>query len=127
MATNYRSRQRILDVAHALIVRNSSHESHHLECCSGDAGEPVRIGGFVDEDAEADYVARSILRMVTEEGLSPSDCAVLCRSVKQSARLLTRAFAAYGIPFSVRGYDPAVEQALDDLCAVLRCIAGNGT
>lgn len=127
LATNYRSRQRILDTAHALIAHNSGHEVHHLTCSHGEAGEPVRIAGFADEDAEADYVARSILRLITTEGLSPGDCAVLCRSVKQSARPLVRAFTAYGIPFYVRGYDPSVEEALDDLCAVLRCIEGTGT
>jgi DNA helicase-2/ATP-dependent DNA helicase PcrA len=127
LATNYRSRQRILDVAHSLIGCNTGHGSHHLECSDGNPGEPVRIAGFVDEDAEADYVARSILRLVTTEGLSPSDCAVLCRSVKQSAHPLVRAFTAYGIPFSVRGYDPGVEEALEDLSAVLRCLGSTAT
>ncbi len=127
LATNYRSRQRILDVAHSLIGCNASHEAHHLECSDGNPGEPVRIAGFVDEDAEADYVARSILRLVTTDGLAPSDCAVLCRSVKQSARPLVRAFTAYGLPFSVRGYDPGVEEASEDLSAVLRCVEGTAT
>lgn len=127
LATNYRSQQRILDVAHTLIACNTGHDSHHLHSESGAKEEPVRIAGFADEDAEADYVARSILRLISQEGLSPSDCAVLCRSVKQSARPLIRAFTAYGVPFSVRGYDPALEEAQDDLCAVLRCIAETGT
>lgn len=127
LATNYRSRQRILDAAHALIGHNRGHQVHHLACCDGEAGEPVRIAGFADEDAEADYVARRILRLTEVEGLSPDDCAVLCRSVKGSARPLARAFTAYGIPFSVRGYDPEVEEALADLRAVLRCIDGTGT
>jgi DNA helicase II / ATP-dependent DNA helicase PcrA len=127
LATNYRSRQRILDVAHSLIGCNTGHETHHLECSDGNPGEPVQIAGFVDEDAEADYVARSILRLVTTDGLAPSDCAVLCRSVKQSARPLVRAFTAYGVPFSVRGYDPGVEEALEDLSAVLRCVGGTAT
>ncbi len=127
LSTNYRSRQRILDVAHSLIAFNTGHESHHLECSDGDPGEPVRIAGFADEDSEADYVARSILRLTTTDGVSPGDCAVLCRSVKQSARVLARAFTAYGIPFSVRGYDPDVEDALQDLCAVLRCVGGMAT
>jgi len=127
LATNYRSQQRILDVAHTLIACNTGHDSHHLHSESTAAREPVRIAGFVDEDAEADYVARSILRLITQEGLSPSDCAVLCRSVKQSARPLIRAFTAYGVPFSVRGYDPVMEEALEDLCAVLQCIGETGT
>jgi DNA helicase-2/ATP-dependent DNA helicase PcrA len=127
MTTNYRSRQRILDTAYALIAHNGGHDAHHLACCDGEAGEPVRLAGFADEDAEAEYVARSILRLITTEALSPSDCAVLCRSVKQSARPLVRAFTAYGIPFYVRGYDPAIEEAQEDLCAVLRCIEGIGT
>src|SRR5947209_4025919 len=127
LSTNYRSRQRILDTAHSLIAHNGGHEVHHLNCCDGEVGGPMRIAGFSDEDAEADYVARSILRLTTTEGLSPSNCAVLCRSVKQSARPLVRAFTAYGIPFYVRGYDPAVEEALEDLCAVLRCIDGSAT
>lgn len=127
LATNYRSQQRILDVAHTLIACNTGHDSYHLRSESTAAREPVRIAGFVDEDAEADYVARSILRLITTNGLSPSDCTVLCRSVKQSARPLIRAFTAYGVPFSVRGYDPAMEEALEDLCAVLQCIGETGT
>jgi superfamily I DNA/RNA helicase len=67
------------------------------------------------------------LRLVTTEGLAPSDCAVLCRSVKQSARPLVRAFTAYGLPFSVHGYDPGVEEALEDLSAVLRCLGSTAT
>lgn len=127
LSTNYRSQQRILDVSHALIACNSGHDAHHLRCDNGEAGEPVRIAGFADEDAEADYIARSILRLTTRDGLTPSNCAVLCRSTKRSARPLVRSFTAYGIPFSVRGYDPGVEEALEDLCAVLRCIGGTGT
>jgi len=125
LTTNYRSRQHILDAAFALITCNRGHESHQLQCESRDAGESVRIAGFADEDAEADYVARRILKLMTHEGLRPEQCAVLCRSVKQSARPLARAFAAYGVPFSMRGYDPEMEDAVQDLCAVLRCVAGS--
>ncbi|MGH2447419.1 MAG: ATP-dependent DNA helicase, partial [Chloroflexota bacterium] len=126
LATNYRSDQRILDAAYALIDHNHGHEVHHLGGERG-IGEPVRIAGFADEDREADYVARSILRLAESDELSPADCAVLCRSVKQSAPPLIRAFSAYGIPFYVRGYDPALAEALDDLTAVLRCIEGRAT
>jgi len=123
LTTNYRSRQCILDVAHALIARNDTRHQH-LICQDGDHGEPVRLASFPDEDAEADHVARSILRLTSREGLNQPDCAILCRSVRQLAAPLARALTAYGIPFHVRGYDPAIQEALEDLRAVLRCITG---
>ena len=57
-----------------------------------DAGQPVRMAGFADEDAEADHIARTILRLTEREGYSPNDCAVLCRSVRQAAKFASTTF-----------------------------------
>lgn len=127
LSTNYRSRQRILDAAHALIGCTPGEITHRLEAHDRQEGEPVRMAGFADEDMEADYIARSILRLMTGDGVQPEECAILCRSARQSARPLARALTAYGIPFYVRGYDPEVDEALQDLAAVLRCIEGNAS
>ena len=65
---NYRSTQTVLDAANGLIAHNESQKPKHL-WTDGARGEPIVIGEFDDEHAEARYVASEINRLV-EEGYS---------------------------------------------------------
>lgn len=118
---NYRSTQRILDAAHAVINNNRQRLGKKLWTDSGE-GAPVKIVQINGERAEAEAIIRRI-RTSIDTGLRRwSDFAVLYRTNAQS-RSIEEAFVQYGIPYrivgGVRFYDRA---EIKDLIAYLRLI-----
>ena len=93
---NYRSTQRILDAANAVIENNASRRAKHLWTDKGE-GEPiVRFQGD-DEHDEAQFVVREIHRLVDQEHHRYGDIAVFYRTNVQS-RVLEEALVRAGDP-----------------------------
>jgi DNA helicase II / ATP-dependent DNA helicase PcrA len=119
---NYRSTQGILDAAHAVIRHNADRAPKRLWTDRG-AGERVQVISVYDEQEEALAVCAEIDRLVTQEGCSLSDCAVLYRTNAQS-RALEDVMLRRGMPYrlvgGVRFYE---RREIKDVLAYLRLVA----
>jgi DNA helicase-2/ATP-dependent DNA helicase PcrA len=118
---NYRSSQRILDAANAVIENNASRRAKHLWTDQGE-GEPiVRFQGD-DEHDEAAFVTREIHRLVDQEHHRYGDIAVFYRTNVQS-RVLEEALVRAAIPYRVFGgvkfYD---RREIKDALAFMRAL-----
>ena len=118
---NYRSTQRILDAAHAVVSRNSGRKGKKL-WTEGAEGETIRIRQLTDEHEEARYVAGEIQRL-TEQGVSNRDVAVFYRTNAQS-RVLEDTLVRYRMPYQVIGGTRFYERAeIKDAVAYLTVLA----
>jgi len=87
---NYRSTQKILDVANAVISRNRNRTPKRLHTENG-AGLSVTVYEAYNEIEEASYVCDEIERLVATGGFTYGDFAVMYRTNAQS-RALEEAF-----------------------------------
>ncbi len=118
---NYRSTQTVLDAANGLIAHNVDQKPKHL-WTDGARGEPIVIGEFDDEHAEARYVASEINRLV-EEGYSRDQIAVFYR-VNAQSRVLEDTLVRFEIPYQVIGGTKFYERAeIKDAVAYLQLLA----
>lgn len=118
---NYRSTQRILDAANAVIARNYDRAAKHLWSSLGD-GEPIEAFAGYSAHDEAQFVADEIARL-HREGLDYRDIAVFYRTNAQT-RALEEIFVRAGVPYRLVGgtkfYDRAeVKDALAYLVALV--------
>jgi DNA helicase-2/ATP-dependent DNA helicase PcrA len=97
---NYRSTQRILDAANAVIANNQSRKPKELWTEAG-AGEMLVRYHAEDEGDEAQWVAHELSRL-HDEGERWSDAAVFYRANAQS-RIMEEALLRVGIPYKVVG------------------------
>lgn len=118
---NYRSTGNILAASQKIINQNKTRTEKTLFTEAGD-GDPVTIEGVQDETGEANYVARTILRLKNERRMSFSDFAVLYRTNAQSSAF-EKAFIALKIPYKIIGgmrfYD---RKEVKDVLAILKLI-----
>jgi DNA helicase-2/ATP-dependent DNA helicase PcrA len=98
---NYRSTQRILDAANAVIENNASRRAKHLWTDQSE-GEPIVRYQGDDEHDEAAFVQREIHRLVDNENYRYGDIAVFYRTNVQS-RVIEEALVRAGIPYRVFG------------------------
>ena len=112
---NYRSTGHILDAANAVVASNTGRKGKRLWTKAGD-GDRITLYVAKNEDDEAQYVVRQVLRAV-QQGENLRDHAVLYRLNAQS-RALEQAFLRNGIrPRIVKG-NPFFERAeIKDLMA----------
>ena len=80
---NYRSTQNILDAANSVISNNVGRKDKRLWTDNG-AGDRITFEQLESGFEEADYVARSIARLVRKGEARYKDCAVLYRTNAQS-------------------------------------------
>ena len=117
---NYRSTGNILTASQKVINKNKTRTEKVLFTEAGD-GEPVDIESLYDENAEASFVAMSILRM-QKDYPSFSSFAVLYRTNAQSYTF-EKAFMNLHIPYKIIGgvrfYD---RKEVKDVLAILRLI-----
>lgn len=123
LATNYRSRQPILDAAYAIIRHSRSVAPMQLRAAVTVAAERcVLISEAKDSREEAEQVARSIAEL-QRQGRRLREVAVLFRT-RHMSRPLEQALRHARLPYVVRGgvsfFDRAVVR---DALAYLRCIA----
>jgi DNA helicase-2/ATP-dependent DNA helicase PcrA len=118
---NYRSTQRILEAANAVIANNASTRKKHLWTDKGLGEQIVRYQGD-DEHDEAAFVVREINRLVDSAEYRFGDVAVFYRTNAQS-RVLEESLVRRGIPYRVYGgvkfYD---RREIKDALAYLRAL-----
>jgi DNA helicase-2/ATP-dependent DNA helicase PcrA len=118
---NYRSTQRILEAANAVIANNASTRKKHLWTDKGVGEQIVRFQGD-DEHDEAQFVVREIHRLVDGAEHRYGDIAVFYRTNAQS-RVLEEALVRSGVPYRVFGgvkfYD---RREIKDALAYLRAL-----
>lgn len=119
---NYRSTGNILAASQKIINENKTRTEKTLFTEAGD-GNPITIEGTMDENAEANYVARQILRLKTARKIQDySECAVLYRTNAQSYAF-EKAFMASHIPYKIIGgvrfYD---RKEVKDVLAILKLV-----
>ncbi|MDQ1518964.1 MAG: ATP-dependent helicase UvrD/PcrA [Actinomycetota bacterium] len=98
---NYRSTQRILDAANAVILNNPARRPKQLWTERGEGDPIVRYQGE-DEHDEAGYVVREITRLTDEAGHRFGDIAVFYRTNVQS-RVVEESLVRAGVPYRVFG------------------------
>jgi DNA helicase-2/ATP-dependent DNA helicase PcrA len=118
---NYRSTQRILDAANAVIANNAARKPKHL-WTEQLAGELLTRYQAEDEHDEAAFVAHEVTRLTDTEGQRFADIAVFYRTNAQS-RIIEEMLVRAGIPYRVVGgtkfYD---RREVKDALAYLRAL-----
>jgi superfamily I DNA/RNA helicase len=118
---NYRSTQRILDAANAVIANNAARRPKHL-WTEQIGGELITRYHAEDEHDEAAYLVRETGRLVETEGHRFNDVAVFYRTNAQS-RVIEEQLVRAGVPYRVIGgvkfYD---RREVKDLLAYLRAL-----
>ncbi len=97
---NYRSTQRILDAANAVIANNTGRKGKNLWTDNG-GGDLIEVFRACDESSEARFVTNTILDDVAKGG-EFSDHAILYRMNAQS-NALERMMVKQGIPYKIIG------------------------
>lgn len=119
---NYRSTQRILSAANALIENNRARRPKNLWTDSG-AGELITCFYAGNEHDEAAFVAVEIERLREAEGYRFKDAAVFYRTNAQS-RVVEEVFTRFGIPYKIIGGLRFYERReVKDLLAYLSVLA----
>ena len=117
---NYRSTQRILALAAAVIANNTLRKDKTLWTQNAE-GDPVRVYRAWDEHEESGWVAQAIVA-ARGEGAAFSDIAVFYRTNAQS-RVLEDALRRAGIPYVIVGGVRFYERKeVKDVLAYLRLI-----
>lgn len=98
---NYRSTQMILDAANSLIENNINRKGKTLKSVREDGVNLYRYTA-VDAVDEANFIARQILRLKTNEHYKFSDFAILSRSAVQF-RAIEEALLKSNLPYQVYG------------------------
>lgn len=119
---NYRSTQRILDAANAVIAENRDRLGKTLFTAQ-QGGEPVVLLTAADERDEAEWIAKEFADLAVRTGVDYDGMAVLYRTNAQS-RALEEAFRFRGIPYRLVGAVSFYERReVKDVLAYLRLIA----
>ena len=119
---NYRSTQNILDAAGGVVAHNVGRKGKTL-WTENTAGECVVFYQARDEQAEADFVVRTVRTLSAEAGHSLDDFAVFYRTNAQSRVLedaLRREVTPYVIVGGLRFYE---RKEIKDLLSYLRLVA----
>src|SRR3954454_1767406 len=119
---NYRSTQRILTAANAVIAKNEGRKEKRLWT---DAGDGDLIVGYVadNEHDEAAFVAEEVDKLVDSGDVQPSQVAVFYRTNAQS-RVFEEVFIRVGLPYRVVGGVRFYERKeVRDALAYLRVLA----
>ena len=121
MEQNYRSSQRILDAANAVIANNAARRPKHL-WTEQVGGELITRYHAEDEHDEAAFVVHEIGRLVDTEHHRFGDVAVFYRTNAQS-RVIEETLVRAGVPYRVVGgvkfYD---RREVKDVLAYLRAL-----
>lgn len=117
---NYRSKQNILDAAMAVIQKNENRTHKQLFTDRG-TGNKLSYFEAADDYAEASFIVDTIAQ-ITNNGISPSECAVMYRTNAQS-RLLEEAFLRANMPYRLVGAQRFYgRREVKDIIAYLRLI-----
>jgi len=98
---NYRSTKNILDAADAIIKQNTKQSDKTLWTDAG-KGAPIKVQMVRNEEAEGEFIARTVASSVNVKAREYKDFAVLYRTNAQS-RSLEDVLLRYGIPYRIIG------------------------
>ncbi|HTT92124.1 MAG TPA: UvrD-helicase domain-containing protein, partial [Acidimicrobiales bacterium] len=119
---NYRSTQRILDAANAVISNNVARKPKDLWTSRGSGEQLVRYIAE-DEHDEGAWLASEVMRLRREEGYRWGDIAVFYRTNAQS-RAVEEELVRQGVPYKVVGGARFYERReVKDVLAYLHAIA----
>ncbi|MFW6331631.1 MAG: ATP-dependent helicase, partial [Gemmatimonadota bacterium] len=119
---NYRSTQRILDAANAVIAENVRRKGKTLRT-EADEGERLTLVETADERDEAEWITSELELRMAESDRTARDYVVLYRTNAQS-RELERALVERGIPYRIVGGTRFYERReIMDVLAYLRLIS----
>ncbi|MBE0685853.1 MAG: UvrD-helicase domain-containing protein [Anaerolineaceae bacterium] len=117
---NYRSTQKVLDLARSIIDQNHHRTPKALFTERG-SGSLIRFYNAEDDRDEADYVVRTI-RSEIKKGTSPASFAIMYRMNSQS-RMLEEAFMKAGIAYRLVGAQRFYgRREVKDVIAFLRLV-----
>ncbi|MCB9506492.1 MAG: UvrD-helicase domain-containing protein [Myxococcales bacterium] len=118
---NYRSVGAVLDLANAVIAKNTARHPKRL-WSQYDSGEPVRLVEYDDEHAEAEGIAELIVRTARDEGRAYDAFAILYRSNGQAASL-EEALRQQSVPYRMLGGQSLFDRKeIKDTLAYLRLL-----
>ncbi|MFZ3089984.1 MAG: UvrD-helicase domain-containing protein [Nitrospirota bacterium] len=118
---NYRSTQRILDAASAVVNKNSMRRDKGL-WTENPSGEKIRLYEAGNGEEEAGYIIKTIKQLKEKDSRAYKDFAVLYRINAQS-RLLEEGFYKNGLPYVVVGGLRFYERKeIKDIISYLRAI-----
>jgi DNA helicase-2/ATP-dependent DNA helicase PcrA len=123
---NFRSRQPILDLADSLLEKVEGRGSDETLNAIGEKKEAER--GVVtltapDEDEEkVSQVSDAVIRLLTEEGYSPGDIAILVRKNKH-AQPITDELESLGVPYQISGDISSESVGVETVLAYMRVLA----
>ncbi len=121
---SHRSGRRILDAAGAVVAPSRERIEKRLR---GRAGGSVRFWRCRTERAQAQGVAAEVERLVAQQAVSPSEVAVLVRSVKSEGAALAAALEERALPYRLTGAAAYFQRAeVRDALAWLRTLADPG-
>ncbi len=119
---NYRSTRTILAAAQDLIAPNRQRVEKRLWTQNGQ-GVPIVVAEGYNEEEEAQFVVKEVLRLVRSEGYALGDIAVMYR-VNAQSRALEEACLRYGVAYQVVGGIKFYQrQEVKDLVAYLRLVS----
>lgn len=123
LSQNYRSTQKILNAATAVISRNNTHPVLKLWTENAN-GQDVRVFEAINEQKEAEFIVQEILRIKNENpNLKYYDFAVLYRTNAQS-RSIEEIFIHQSIPYILIGGTRFYERKeIKDVLAYLKVLA----
>lgn len=98
---NYRSTQRILDAAMAVIDRNPHRTRKQLFTDRG-AGEKISLHVALNEEETGRFIVETIANRVAQKKAKPGDFAIMYR-VNAQSRLLEEAFLHANLPYKLVG------------------------
>ncbi|HSW85860.1 MAG TPA: UvrD-helicase domain-containing protein, partial [Rhabdochlamydiaceae bacterium] len=120
---NYRSRNTILQAANALINHNSSRYEKNLW---SDRGLGEKIGFYISDNelAEADFVAKRLIKHHEEDDIPLTDCVIFYRTNFQS-RVFEDALLRRRIPYVIiGGLSFYQRREIKDILSLLRIVLG---
>lgn len=118
---NYRSTKVILEAANHVIKNNYGRKAKRL-WTENEQGNLIELNETFDEHAEAEFVAREIIKQIEDEGREYKDFAILYRTNAQS-RVLEEHFVKHNIAYRLFGGIRFYERKeIKDLLAYLRII-----
>ena len=121
---NYRSTNKILDAANAVIAKNDSRYDKNLWSAKG-SGENLHLVKARDGEAEAAFVVNTIRNLAAGGEYNLKDCAVLYRS-NHLSRAFEQEFRKYGIrPKIVGGQEFFQRKEVKDAAAYLKLIVNS--
>jgi DNA helicase-2/ATP-dependent DNA helicase PcrA len=120
---NYRSTSTILAAANAVIANNTNRKEKALWTPDGLGGTPIELYTPEDEVAEAEFIARSIHTMRSEEHIPYDEFGILIRT-NALTRWIEEALLAENVPYKVSGGTSFFgRKEVKDVISYLRVVA----